>query len=264
MPPSPARRLADAAKDDWHPPDLVPPDAVRDLPRVIMRQQEAMQPATDREIAVVLGKLAIHYGAQDRPEEHHRMAYEDWLSDLAEFPLVALNEAAREWRRTKPWPPKISEIRALCDTIVDRRRTELARLGYLAWCVEYHNGRCPRLLRRVGERLVDYAEPLTNRVIQAALDGRTEFPGDRVLAVPGVAQSPAPEHLNFSALFPAALPPSAPARPRIEAAPRRKVSGFSRAEIAAGCLDERPLGPPEPPAPAADDPDGPPPSQTEE
>lgn len=57
-------------------------------------------------------------------------------------------------------------------------------------------------------------------------------------------------------------PPPLPTQPAPTPSTRRKVSGFSRAEIAAGALDAN--WPPGPPAPTPDDPNGPPPSQTEE
>lgn len=208
LPPSKLVKLVAGEGNDWTPPARVPPDAAHDLVRQIIRREEALRPATEREIAVVLGRLSIHFSAPDRPEEIHRLAFEDWLEDLAEYPPVALNEAAREWRRAHPWAPRISEMRALCDAAINRRRTELLRLRFLAWCVEHHDGRCPRLLRRIGDRLVDYGDPLTNRVIQAALDGRTEFPPDLVLGFPGEALPP-PQPLDFSQLF--GGPPPRPA-----------------------------------------------------
>lgn len=262
LPPSKLAKLVAGERDEWCPPASVPPDAARDLVRQIIRREEAQRPATEREIAVVLGRLSIHFSTPDRPEEIHRFAAEDWLDDLVEYPLAVLNEAATEWRRSKPWAPKISEMRALCDGIVGRRRTELLRVRYLAWCVEHHSGRCPRLLRRIGDRLVDYGDRLFNHLIQAALAGRTEFPpGDLVLAVPGAARRPAYDHIDFSQIFrpmppgkedsgtdrqPAPLPPfaSLPAP-----STRRKVSGFSRDEIEAGALDASWPAPQPPPAP---------------
>ena len=236
LPPSKLVKLVAGEGNDWTPPARVPPDAARDLVRRIIRREEALRPATEREIAVALGRLAIHFWHPDQPEEIHRLAFEDWLEDLAEYPLVALNEAAREWRRAHPWAPRISEMRASCDAAINRRRTELLRLRFLAWCVEYHGGRCPRLLRRIGDRLVDYGDGLNPRMIQAALDGRTEFPPDKVLALPHAAPLPAPERLDFSQIFPA-TPPGEQPPPAPRTSARRKVSGFSRAEIAAGALD---------------------------
>lgn len=251
LPPSKLAKIVAGEGNDWTPPAHVPPYAARDLVRQIIRREEALRPATEREIAVVLGRLSIHFSAPDRPEEIHRLAFEDWLEDLAEYPLAVLDEAAREWRRAHPWAPRISEMRALCDGIIGRRRTELLRLRYLRWCVEYHNGRCPRLLRRIGDRLVDYGDGLTPRMIQAALDGRTEFPPDLVLALPDAAPLPAPDPLDFARIL---LPKANDGPPPPPPPTRRKVSGFSRAEIAAGALEA--AWPPEPPAPASGDPGG--------
>lgn len=265
---------------DWSPPATVPQEAIRDLGRLIIRQQDALRPATEHEITVVLGRLAIHFWHPDQPEEHYRLMFEDWVEDLSEYPLAVLEQAATEWRRTQKWGPKISEFRAICDTIADRRRTELLRLRYLAWCVEHHGGRCPRLLRRVGDRLVDYGDRLFNHLIQAALAGRTEFPpGDLVLAVPGAAPPPVYDRLDFSQLlrpmppgsddngtaYP--HPPPLPVMPPPAPSTKRKVSGFSRAEIEAGALDVRwPASqpPPDKPPPPSDDPAGSTPPATPE
>ena len=172
---------------DWSPPGRVPTDLAPLLPRLIADYEAALQPADPRDAAVVLGRLAAHFWTPDRPPEHHRILYEDLFHDLAEYPLGVIAEVADAWRQTQRWAPKICELRERCDALLHRWRGEFARLRFLAQCVDRHGGECPRLLRRIGDNLVDYRDGMTAWMVEAALAGETKFHGDLVLAVPGAA-----------------------------------------------------------------------------
>lgn len=162
MPPSrPIAAITAADALEWQLPAKVPAELAPELPALIAGCVTALQPANHRDVAVVLGRLAAHYPPADRTAGHHSLTFEDAIRDLAEYPIAVISEAAAEWRRTQRWAPRICELRTLCDEIVGRRRRELLRLQFLAWCAEAHGGHCPRLLRRIGDRFVDYRDLAT-------------------------------------------------------------------------------------------------------
>ncbi len=53
---------------------------------------------------------------------------DDWSEDLAAYPMWAVEEAARAWRRTKKFRPQISEIIELCEEAVKNLSVERQRL----------------------------------------------------------------------------------------------------------------------------------------
>jgi hypothetical protein len=73
-----------------------------------------LEPA-DEELALArIFALLAHYRSDPLPPSIERYVAEDWLEDMSEFPLWAIDRAARTWRRTKKFKPQISEMRSLC------------------------------------------------------------------------------------------------------------------------------------------------------
>lgn len=167
----------DWADDAWRLPDRVPAEMRPLLPAMIGEYQTAMQPANPREIAVVLGQLAVHFWHPDRPAEHHRMLFDDYISDLSEYPIGVIAEAARDWRRTERWWPKLAELRERCDAILRRRRKESARLRFLQWCAEQFDGRVLQLMRRVNGGLHDGGDGAPAWMLEEVMLGRRVFGG---------------------------------------------------------------------------------------
>ncbi len=78
--------------------------------------------------------LLSHYRSEPNPPAVETMVAEDWAEDLKEFPVWAIAEAARWWRRNRRFRPQICEIRKLCEDAVgdaplvrDRLRAILER-----------------------------------------------------------------------------------------------------------------------------------------
>ncbi len=125
----PSRRV-----EDWRAP------AISDA--AVLAQVEALLAALDRALApsptglLLTRVLALlsHYRSEPNPPAVETMVAEDWAEDLCEFPIWAVVEAARRWRRTHRFRLQICEIRKLCEEAVgdaplvrDRLRAILER-----------------------------------------------------------------------------------------------------------------------------------------
>jgi hypothetical protein len=97
-----------------------------------LRAVEAVMVPVDkgRLLTRVLALLS-HYRADPNPPEVEYAIAEDWADDLGEFPVWAVEEAARQWRRSKKFRPQICEIREACERLTVRERTLLGRLRQL-------------------------------------------------------------------------------------------------------------------------------------
>lgn len=89
---------------------------------------EVLQPAPGRMILARILTLLSHYGGETRAPEVETAMASDWAEDLSEYPIWAIEQAARHWRRTQKFKPRICEIRSLCDAAVAEHRKLLARL----------------------------------------------------------------------------------------------------------------------------------------
>lgn len=167
------------ADDAWRMPSRVPDEVRPVLPTLIAGREAAMRAPTEREVvAVLLGRLAMHYALADRPAEHHQMVVDDYVEDLAEYPAAVIAEVVREWRRTEKWWPRVAELRERCETILHQRRKELVRLRFLQWCCQRFDGQVPRLMRRYnGNCLEEAREGPGTWMLEDAMRGRCDFAG---------------------------------------------------------------------------------------
>lgn len=58
-----------------------------------------MQPATGDQIALAIKKLALHCGLQGKAPEEVQYMFLDYCHDLAEYPVVLINEACATYRK---------------------------------------------------------------------------------------------------------------------------------------------------------------------
>jgi len=63
-----------------------------------------------------------HFGTTDEPIAVRKAIARDWVEDLSEFSPRQIDDACREWRRTKPMRPAISDIRSMCITAQNQER----------------------------------------------------------------------------------------------------------------------------------------------
>lgn len=171
------RDTLDWADDAWRLPDRVPAEVRPLLPALLAAYAKAMRPANSQEIAVILGRLAAHFWHPDRPAEHHRMLFEDYICDLSEYPPGVIGEAARDWRRMERWWPRVAELRGRCEAVLHRRHKEQSRLCFLQWCVEQFDGRVPRLMRRINGGLCNGGDGAPWWMLEQLMHGRRQFGG---------------------------------------------------------------------------------------
>jgi hypothetical protein len=83
------------------------------------------QPSTTA-IAEIVVRLLNHFGTVDEPVAVRKAIARDWIEDLAEFSARQVDDACREWRRTKSHRPTISDIRSMCITAQNQERSRKA------------------------------------------------------------------------------------------------------------------------------------------
>lgn len=88
----------------------------------------ALAPAGRGELLARVLTLLSHYRMEAHPAAVEMRIAEDWAEDLGPYPMWAIEEAARVWRRTKRFKPQISEIVELCERATGELRLEWDRL----------------------------------------------------------------------------------------------------------------------------------------
>jgi hypothetical protein len=93
--------------------------------------EAAMQPMEKGLLLTRILALLSHFRSDPNPPEVEYAIAQDWAEDLGEFPGWVVEQAARQWRRTKKFKPQICEIREACERIAVREITLLTRLRHL-------------------------------------------------------------------------------------------------------------------------------------
>jgi len=105
----------------WAPPAVVPPAAIPDIMRQAAQIDEALAPADRGALLARIHALLSHYRQEALPAAVEQAIAEDWADDLGEYPMWAVEQACREWRRhpTKfRYKPLPGDIRNLCVELV--------------------------------------------------------------------------------------------------------------------------------------------------
>jgi hypothetical protein len=121
------------SREEWRPPPVRPGD-VPDLRCQAALLDEVLAPAPRDALLKRVLVLLAHYRADPLPPDIEAAIAEDWADDLGEFPLWAVEEACRRWRRDARkgrFRPYTSDIRALCESIVEREATMRRRVDML-------------------------------------------------------------------------------------------------------------------------------------
>jgi hypothetical protein len=87
-----------------------------------------MAPAPRPELMSRVLVLLAHYKSSTHADAVEQGIADDWAEDLAAYPMWAVEEAARTWRRTRKFRPQISEMIELCEAATDRLALERGRL----------------------------------------------------------------------------------------------------------------------------------------
>ena len=97
------------------------------------RLRKCLSPAERGALLARVLSLLSHYRGEVHSQQVETVIANDWAEDLGEYPMWAINEAARKWRRQQKFKPQISEIIELCENSVESIREELKMIeGILA------------------------------------------------------------------------------------------------------------------------------------
>jgi hypothetical protein len=107
----------------------------------------ALDPAPPGDLLSRIMVLLAHYRVPEHSKATEYGIALDWADDLAEYPLWAIEDAARKWRRTKKFRPQICEMIELCEDACGKLKTERRRL----------------------ESVIDASEPASNPVRQEVI-----------------------------------------------------------------------------------------------
>jgi hypothetical protein len=123
----------DGLSETWLPPAVVDARhaamaqrALDDLGRGILA------PAAPNHLLSRVLALLSHFPAKGMTPEVEQMVALDWAEDLGEFPAWAIDQAARNWRRSRKWRPSIAEMRTLCEEACARERHMAGQLKIIA------------------------------------------------------------------------------------------------------------------------------------
>lgn len=119
----PARRI-----ERWSPPALHDSEQAASVARRLLALDGALQPADRGALLARVLALLSHYRMDPHPPEVEQRLADDWAEDLYDYPLWAVEEAARTWRRTRRFKPQPAEIVALCEEATGALRQERDRL----------------------------------------------------------------------------------------------------------------------------------------
>lgn len=99
----------------WEPPVITD----KGTGMAIWSRLEALErltvPAVAGEIMSRILVLLSHYRQAGHSDTVEQGIADDWAEDLGSYPMWAIDEAARRWRRTRRFKPQISEIIEFCD-----------------------------------------------------------------------------------------------------------------------------------------------------
>lgn len=119
----PARRV-----EHWSPPALHGPAEAAAVERRLTALDGALCPANRGALLARVLALLSHYRVDPHPPEVEQRLADDWAEDLGAYPLWAVEDAARVWRRTRRFKPQPSELITLCEAACGSLRQERDRL----------------------------------------------------------------------------------------------------------------------------------------
>ncbi len=137
----PSRRV-----ERWEAPELRDPAELKMVKEHLAALEGALAPAGRGELLARVLALLSHYRSEPNSHQVELRIADDWAEDLGGFPMWAVEEAARRWRRNRRFRPQICEIIALCEDTVGGHIAERDRL------------------RRIVDRAGADANPLSVRV----------------------------------------------------------------------------------------------------
>ena len=119
----PARRV-----ERWEAPALRGASELAEVEGHLGALEAALAPADRGELLARVLALLSHYRSEPHARQVELRIADDWAEDLGGFPMWAVEEAARRWRRTRKFKPQICEMIALCEEAAGEVVAERDRL----------------------------------------------------------------------------------------------------------------------------------------
>jgi hypothetical protein len=114
--------------ETWLPPRVTNPRTLEEVGDRLRHLAIALDPAPSGELLSRIMVLLAHYRAPENSKQTEYGIALDWAEDLSDYPIWAIEDAARKWRRTKKFRPQICEMIALCEDACGKLKTERRRL----------------------------------------------------------------------------------------------------------------------------------------
>ena len=105
----------------WKPPALAD-GTVAEIKIVLTEIEMRLSPARTGDMSTSALATLMQFYVPDVPKRVEVRMADDWIADLSEFPIWAIDAAFRDWRRSKNRRPVIAEIRSACDIAVREMR----------------------------------------------------------------------------------------------------------------------------------------------
>jgi len=115
--------------ETWLPPRVTDLRLLEDVRDRLRNLAIALDPAPPGDLLSRIMVLLAHYRVAEHSKATEYGIALDWADDLAEYPMWAIEDAARKWRRTKKFRPQICEMIELCEDACGRLKTERRRLA---------------------------------------------------------------------------------------------------------------------------------------
>jgi hypothetical protein len=114
--------------ETWVPPRVTDLQMLEEVRDRIRNLAIALTPAPSGDLLSRIMVLLAHYRVPEHSKATEYGIALDWADDLAEYPMWAIEDAARQWRRTKKFRPQICEMSELCEDACGNLKTERRRL----------------------------------------------------------------------------------------------------------------------------------------
>ena len=114
--------------ETWLPPRVTDPRILEEVRDRLRNLAIALDPAPPGELLSRIMVLLAHYRVPENSKQTEYGIALDWADDLGDYPMWAIEEAARRWRRTKKFRPQICEMIELCEDACGKLKTERRRL----------------------------------------------------------------------------------------------------------------------------------------
>lgn len=136
----------------WNPPTLQDGRALEAVRDHLSHLEAVLEPADRGALLARILALLSHFRAEANPPQVEQMMADDWAEDLGAYPIWAVEEACRRWRRTRKWRPQICEMLALCAEAVGSASERRDRLRSIVGASEAARNPLTERMRGVAAR----------------------------------------------------------------------------------------------------------------